>query len=220
VTAVDVRPASGKLGVLTPGMGAVATTFYAGVLAVRRGLAKPFGSLTQLGHIRLGKRTEHRNPLIKDFVSLASLDDLVFGGWDPIPDDAYSAALRAGVLTPQDLEGVREELSAIKPMSAVFSHDWVKLLTGTTNVKTGRSFSKSISPAAGARTWSWSRTETSCATRGNWPPNARRSPATSTVSNSPVSRLITSIFLGEYRRISSGVTLTRSPGCPGAISTG
>ncbi len=139
MTAVDVRPASGKLGVLTPGMGAVATTFYAGVLAVRKGLAKPFGSLTQLGHIRLGKRTEHRNPLIKDFVSLASLDDLVFGGWDPIPDDAYSAALRAGVLTPQDLEGVREELAAIKPMSAVFSHDWVKLLTGTTNVKTGRS---------------------------------------------------------------------------------
>ena len=106
VTAVDIRPASGKLGVLTPGMGAVATTFYAGVFAVRKGLAKPFGSLTQLGHIRLGKRTEHRNPMIKDFVPLASLDDLVFGGWDPIPDDAYSAAKRAGVLTPQDLEGV------------------------------------------------------------------------------------------------------------------
>jgi len=139
VTAVDIRPASGKLGVLTPGMGAVATTFYAGVLAVRKGLAKPFGSLTQLGHIRLGKRTEGRNPMVKDFVPLGSLDDLVFGGWDPIPDDAYSAALRAGVLTPQDLEGVREELSAIKPMSAVFSHDWVKLLTGTTNVKTGTS---------------------------------------------------------------------------------
>ena len=139
MTAVDIRPASGKLGVLTPGMGAVATTFYAGVFAVRKGLAKPFGSLTQLGHIRLGKRTEGRNPLVKDFVPLASLDDLVFGGWDPIPDDAYSAALRAGVLTPQDLEGVKDELAAIKPMPAVFSHDWVKLLTGTTNVKTGRS---------------------------------------------------------------------------------
>ncbi|MBN2114535.1 MAG: inositol-3-phosphate synthase [Acidimicrobiia bacterium] len=120
-------------------MGAVATTFYAGVFAVRKGLAKPFGSLTQLGHIRLGKRTEHRNPMIKDFVPLASLDDLVFGGWDPIPDDAYSAAMRAGVLTPQDLEGVKEELAAIKPMPAVFSHDWVKLLTGATNVKTGSS---------------------------------------------------------------------------------
>ena len=139
MTAVDIRPASGRLGVLTPGMGAVATTFYAGVLAVRKGLAKPFGSLTQLGHIRLGKRTEHRNPFIKDLVPLASLDDLVFGGWDPIPDDAYSAALRAGVLTPQDLEGVKEELAAIRPMPAVFSHDWVKLLTGATNVKTGSS---------------------------------------------------------------------------------
>jgi myo-inositol-1-phosphate synthase len=139
VTAVDIRPASGTLGVLTPGMGAVATTFYSGVFAVRKGLAKPFGSLTQLGHIRLGKRTEHRNPLIRDFVPLASLDHLIFGGWDPIPDDAYAAARRAGVLTPEDLEGVRDELSAIKPMPAVFSHDWVKLLTGTTNVKTGHS---------------------------------------------------------------------------------
>jgi myo-inositol-1-phosphate synthase len=139
VTAVDIRPASGRLGVLTPGMGAVATTFYAGVFAVRKGLAQPFGSLTQLGHIRLGKRTENRNPMIKDFVPLASLDDLVFGGWDPIPDDAYAAAVRAGVLTVQDLEGVKDELAAVKPMPAVFSHDWVKLLTGATNVKTGTS---------------------------------------------------------------------------------
>ena len=139
MTAVDIRPASGKLGILTPGMGAVATTFYAGVFGVRKGLAKPFGSLTQMGHIRLGKRTENRNPLIRDFVPLASLDDLVFGGWDPIPDDAYAAAMRAGVLTPQDLEGVKDELAAIKPMPAVFSHDWVKLLTGATNVKTGSS---------------------------------------------------------------------------------
>jgi myo-inositol-1-phosphate synthase len=139
VTAVDIRPATGRLGVLTPGMGAVATTFYSGVIAVRKGLAKPFGSLTQLGHIRLGKRTEHRNPLVKDFVPLASLDDLVFGGWDPIPDDAYSAAARAGVLTPQDLARVREELAVIRPMPAVFSHDWVKKLEGATNVKSGRS---------------------------------------------------------------------------------
>jgi len=139
VTAVDIRPASGTLGVLTPGMGAVATTFYSGVFAVRKGLAKPFGSLTQLGHIRLGKRTEHRNPLIRDFVPLAALDDLVFGGWDPIPDDAYSAAVRAGVLTPQDLAGVRDELAAITPMPAVFSHDWVKKLEGAVHVKTGAS---------------------------------------------------------------------------------
>ena len=135
----DIRPASGTLGVLTPGMGAVATTFYSGVFAVRKGLAKPFGSLTQLGHIRLGKRTEGRNPLIRDFVPLASLENLVSGGWDPCPDDAYAAARRAGVLTTEDLSGIREELSAITPMPAVFSHDWVKLLTGTTNVKKGAS---------------------------------------------------------------------------------
>ena len=139
MTAVDIRPASGRLGVLTPGMGAVATTFYAGVFSVRKGLGRPFGSLTQMGHIRLGKRTEHRNPLIREFVPIASLEDLVFGGWDPIPDDAYSAAKRAGVLTPQDLEAVHDELAAIKPMPAVFSSKWVKLLTGTTNVKSGAS---------------------------------------------------------------------------------
>jgi len=135
----DIRPASGTLGVLTPGMGAVATTFYSGVFAVRKGLAKPFGSLTQLGHIRLGKRTEGRNPFIRDFVPLASLENLVFGGWDPIPDDAYAAARRAGVLTPEDLSGIREELTAITPMPAVFSHDWVKKLKGAVNVKKGAS---------------------------------------------------------------------------------
>jgi myo-inositol-1-phosphate synthase len=139
VTAVDIRPATGKLGVLTPGMGAVATTFYAGVFAIRRGLAEPFGSLTQMGHIRLGKRTESRNPMIRDFVPLAALDDLCFGGWDPISDDAHAAAVRAGVLTPQDLEMVREELAAISPMTAVFSHDWVKKLEGVDHVKTGDS---------------------------------------------------------------------------------
>ena len=88
----------GKLGILTPGMGAVATTFYAGVEAVRRGYAKPFGSLTQMGTIRLGKRTDNRVPMIKDFVPLAGLDDLVFGGWDIFEDNAYEAALHAGVL--------------------------------------------------------------------------------------------------------------------------
>ena len=91
-------PATGKLGILTPGMGAVATTFIAGVEAIRRGIAKPIGSLTQMGTIRLGKRTDNRSPLIKDFVPLAKLDDIVFGGWDLFPDDAYEAASKAGVL--------------------------------------------------------------------------------------------------------------------------
>jgi myo-inositol-1-phosphate synthase len=135
----DISPASGKLGVLTPGMGAVATTFYAGVIAARRGIAEPIGSLTQMGHIRLGKRTEDRNPRIGDFVPLASLDDLLFGGWDPISDNAYEAAKRAGVLTPEHLEVVGDELKAIEPMPAVFSHEWVKKLEGVDNVKTGES---------------------------------------------------------------------------------
>jgi len=139
VTNPKIAPPSGTLGVLTPGMGAVATTFYAGVLAARKNTAKPFGSLTQLGHIRLGKRTEGRNPMIKDFVALPSLDDLVFGGWDPISDNSHEAARRAGVLTPQDLEAVREELANIEPMTAVFSHEWVKKLEGVDHVKTGES---------------------------------------------------------------------------------
>ena len=136
MTAIDIAPASGRLGVLTPGMGAVATTFYAGVIASRAGHTLPIGSLTQMGHIRLGKRTEQRNPMIKDFVPLAGLDDLVFGGWDPISDDSYRAAQRAGVLTPEDLAVVRDELSEIRPMTAVFSHDWVKKLEGVDHVKT------------------------------------------------------------------------------------
>jgi len=104
---LDIKPAEGKLGVLLPGMGAVATTFIAGVLAGRKGLTQLHGSLTQSGHIRLGMRTEQRNPLIKDFAPLAGLDDLVFGGWDPIPENAYDAALTAGVLDAADLEPVR-----------------------------------------------------------------------------------------------------------------
>ena len=135
MTALDIAPPSGRLGVLTPGMGAVATTFYAGVFASRSGHNLPIGSLTQMGHIRLGKRTEHRNPMIKDFVPLAGLDDLVFGGWDPISDDAYRAAQRAGVLSPEDLAAVRGELSEVRPMTAVFSHDWVKKLEGVDHVK-------------------------------------------------------------------------------------
>ncbi len=117
-------------------MGAVATTAYAGVLAARKGLTKPIGSLTQLAHIRLGERGENRNPLIKDFVPLASLDDVVFGGWDPIPDDALTAARKAGVLSEADLAPIAEELAAIVPMAAVFDRRWVSKLDGT-NVKTG-----------------------------------------------------------------------------------
>ena len=115
-------PATGKLGILTPGMGAVATTFIAGVLAARKGYAHPFGSLTQMSHIRLGKRTDGRNPLIKDFVPLAGLDDLEFGGWDPFSDDAYTSAMKAGVLDPRDIEGIGDELRSVKPYPAVFSN--------------------------------------------------------------------------------------------------
>ncbi|HJU66902.1 MAG TPA: inositol-3-phosphate synthase [Gemmatimonadaceae bacterium] len=132
------RPATGRLGVLTPGLGAVATTFIAGVESIRRGLSKPIGSLTQMATIRLGKRTDKRSPYIKEFVPLASLDDLVFGGWDPIPDDALTAARKAGVLQDKDLEPIADFLAAIKPMPAVFDQKYVSRLTGT-NVKKGKS---------------------------------------------------------------------------------
>ena len=135
---VDVSPARGKLGILTPGMGAVSTTFMAGVMAVRRGLAKPIGSLTQMGTIRLGKRTDNRVPAIKDYVSLAGLDDLVFGGWDIFPDNAFEAATRAGVLEEKLLLQLKDELAAIKPMPAVFEQAWVKKLNGP-NLKNGTS---------------------------------------------------------------------------------
>ena len=131
-----IAPARGRLGVLTPGLGAVATTFMAGVESVRRGLAKPIGSLTQMATIRLGRRTERRAPLIRDFVPLAALDDLVFGAWDPIPDDALTAARKAGVLERTDLEPVAAFLAAIKPMPAVFDNHYVARIHGT-NVKTG-----------------------------------------------------------------------------------
>jgi myo-inositol-1-phosphate synthase len=124
------------LGILLVGMGAVSTTTIAGVLAVRRGLAKPIGSLTQMGTVRLGKRTEARSPQIKEFVPLAGLDDLVFGGWDIFEDDAYAAAKTAGVLDADLLEQIRPDLEAIKPMSAVFDRRYVKRLDGP-NVKTG-----------------------------------------------------------------------------------
>ena len=133
-----IAPATGRLGVLCVGLGAVASTFIAGVELARRGLAKPFGSLTQMATIRLGKRTEQRSPLIKEFVPLAGLDDLVFGAWDPIPDDAYASCLKCGVLDKHEhVEPIRDFLSAIKPMPAVFDQHYVKRLHGT-NVKAGK----------------------------------------------------------------------------------
>jgi myo-inositol-1-phosphate synthase len=132
-----IAEARGKLGILLVGMGAVSTTTIAGVFAIRRGLAKPIGSLTQMGTIRLGKRTEGRSPLIKDFVPLASLDDIVFGGWDIFEENAYQAAKTAGVLDKDLLEQIRPELEAVKPMSAVFDRRYVKRLDGP-NVKKGK----------------------------------------------------------------------------------
>lgn len=132
---MEVKEAKGKLGVLVVGVGgAVATTFIVGTLAVRKGLAKPIGSLTQLATIRLGKRTENRFPKIKDVVPLAELDDIVFGGWDIFEEDVYAAARHAEVLSEKDLDGVKDELVAIKPMKAAFDQNWVKRLHGT-NVK-------------------------------------------------------------------------------------
>jgi myo-inositol-1-phosphate synthase len=132
-----IAPANGRLGILLPGMGAVATTFIAGVEAVRRGLAQPVGSLTQIGHIRLGKRTDNRNPLINELIPLAQLDDIVFGGWDPIPDNAYESALNAGVLNKYEhIEPIADFLKGIKPMPAVFDQNYVKKLDGP-NVKQG-----------------------------------------------------------------------------------
>ncbi|MGE0616295.1 MAG: inositol-3-phosphate synthase [Bacteriovoracia bacterium] len=135
-TARNITPAKGKLAVLTPGMGAVATTFYAGVEAVKKGISQPIGSYTQLGKIRLGKRTENRHKLVKDLVPLASLDQLVFGGWDIFPENAYEAAKNAQVLEKELLEAVKEPLSKIKPMAAVFDHEFVKRIDGP-NVKKG-----------------------------------------------------------------------------------
>jgi len=126
-----IAPAKGKLGILLPGMGAVATTFMAGVELVRKGKAQPVGSLTQLGTIRLGKRTENNSPKIKEFVPLADLDDLIFGGWDIFKDNAYEAASNAGVLSKEDLLKVKPFLSKIKPMKAAFDNEYVKRLDGT-----------------------------------------------------------------------------------------
>ncbi|MEX0935618.1 MAG: inositol-3-phosphate synthase [Gemmatimonadota bacterium] len=132
----EIQSAEGRLGVLLPGFGAVATTFVAGVEAARQGHARPIGSLTQLQTIRLGKRTDNRTPLIKDFLPLAGLDDLVFGAWDPIPENGYESAVTAGVLEGRHLDPIREFLESIEPMSAVFHKDYVRRLDGS-NVKTG-----------------------------------------------------------------------------------
>lgn len=128
---------SGKLGVLLPGMGAVATTFIAGVLAVKKGIGSPIGSYTQMGTIRLGKRTENRNPRVKDFVPLANLNDIVFGGWDAYSDNAYDAAMKAGVLEKDLVNQLKDELSAIKPMKAVFDNAYVKNIKAN-NVKSAK----------------------------------------------------------------------------------
>ena len=134
----DIAPAKGKLGVMLVGLGAVSTTFIAGVETVRRGKGLPIGSLSQMGTIRLGKRTEKRSPKIKEFVPLADLGDLVFAAWDPIPDDAYTAAVKAGVLDRHEhLEPIKDFLQGIKPLPAAFDQYYVKRLQGT-NVKRGK----------------------------------------------------------------------------------
>jgi myo-inositol-1-phosphate synthase len=132
-----MEKADGKLGIMLVGLGAVSTTTIAGVIAIRRGLAKPIGSLTQMGTIRLGKRTEANSPRIKDFVPLASLDDVVFGGWDLFDENCYEAARTAGVLEKELLDQIRPELEQIRPWPAVFDRRYVKRLDGP-NVKKGR----------------------------------------------------------------------------------
>lgn len=129
-TKQNIQKPEGKLGILTPGIGAVSTTFMAGSIAARKGLGQPIGSISQMGKIRLGKRTENRNPMVKDFVPLASLNDLVFGGWDITDDNVYEAAVNAGVLEKDMLFSLKEELSAIKPMKAVFDTKFIKNING------------------------------------------------------------------------------------------
>ncbi len=131
----QILPAEGKLGILIPGLGAVATTFIAGVEAVKKELAQPIGSLTQMGSLRIGKRTENRYPKVKDFVPLADLHDVVFGGWDVYEDNVYKAAVHAKVLDKELLEAIKPELEVIKPMKAVFDKSYIQNLDGT-NVKT------------------------------------------------------------------------------------
>jgi myo-inositol-1-phosphate synthase len=127
---IDIEKPMGKLGILMPGLGAVATTFISGVQAIKKGIARPFGSLTQMGTVRLGKRTDKRVPMIKDFVELAGLNSLVFGGWDIFEDNAYKAALNAGVLDKDLLDQVKEDIEPITPMRGVFDQNYVKKLQG------------------------------------------------------------------------------------------
>ena len=134
---ITIKPAEGKLGILLPGLGAVSTTFIAGVLLARKGLAKPVGSLTQMQTIRLGKRDSGRAPLIRDFVPLAPLPSLEFASWDIFPDNAYEAAMKAGVLSKEHLGLVKDELEQIKPMKAVFDRNFIKNIDGP-NVKVGK----------------------------------------------------------------------------------
>lgn len=134
----QIKNADGRLGILIPGLGAVATTLIAGVEAIKKGLARPVGSLSQMGKIRLGKRTENRYPLIRDFVPLADLDNIVFGGWDVYEDNVYQAAVNAAVLEPGLLHAIKDELEALVPMKAVFDQSYVKNLQGT-HVKTAAS---------------------------------------------------------------------------------
>ncbi|MBN1961788.1 MAG: inositol-3-phosphate synthase [Deltaproteobacteria bacterium] len=134
---IAIKKPTGKLGILLPGMGAVATTFIAGSLLARKGLGKLFGSLSQMGTIRLGKRTEGRSPLIREFIELAGLNNVVFGGWDLFTDDAYTAACKAKVLNLEHLNLIKDEISSIKPMPAVFFPEYVKRLNGE-HVKQGK----------------------------------------------------------------------------------
>src|SRR5438093_313168 len=138
----EIAPAKGKLGVLLVGLGAVSTTFIAGVEAIKEDLAEPIGSLTQMGAIRLGKRTDNRVPTIKDFVPLADLDDLVFGAWDIFPDSAYDAAVHAGVLEKELLNKLRKPLQKIQPMTAVFDQTYVPICGK--DFKTGQTLMKTI----------------------------------------------------------------------------
>src|SRR5881398_2151810 len=126
----QIAPAKGKLGVLLVGLGAVSTTFIAGVEAIKEGMAEPIGSLTQMGTVRLGKRTDNRAPMIKDFVPLGTLDDLVFGAWDIFPDDAFESALHAGVLERTLVYALKEDLEELRPMRGVFDQNYVKRLNG------------------------------------------------------------------------------------------
>ena len=134
-SARNIPAASGRLGLLMPGMGAVASTLIAGVMQARNERVAPIGSVTQMAHIRLGKREENRNPLIRDFVPLAGLDDIVFGGWDPISPNMYEAARTAGVMSDTDLAAMSSELEGIVAMDAVFEQRWVSRLEGV-RVKT------------------------------------------------------------------------------------